>query len=316
MRSLSKSRKWAIGVAAVALVGLMAAGASARPSGPTSAKASSIQVCALLPDTKSSTRYTLFDAPYLKAAFAQGRRWSVGPERARRPAEAAVAGRAVPRAGREGHPARPAVRRPRASRSPTSQSAEARRSSTTTASSSAARRPTTSRSTTSGSASSRAPASSRGSRRRASTRRSRSSRSSTATSRTTTPSCSSRATTRSSEPALQERHVQEGQGRRPVHRLGSDQGTTDLRSDPGPERQQGRRLDRGERRPRRGRHRVAEGARPQADPADRAGRDTHRCPVRPGRLAERHGLQVRPQGGERRGSGRRSRSSRARRSRA
>jgi D-xylose transport system substrate-binding protein len=26
-------------------------------------------VCALLPDTKSSTRYTLFDAPYLKAAF-------------------------------------------------------------------------------------------------------------------------------------------------------------------------------------------------------------------------------------------------------
>jgi len=28
-----------------------------------------IQVCALLPDTTSSTRYTLFDAPYLKAAF-------------------------------------------------------------------------------------------------------------------------------------------------------------------------------------------------------------------------------------------------------
>src|SRR5581483_12265994 len=29
----------------------------------------SVQVCALLPDTKSSTRYTLFDAPYLSAAF-------------------------------------------------------------------------------------------------------------------------------------------------------------------------------------------------------------------------------------------------------
>jgi D-xylose transport system substrate-binding protein len=71
VRSLTKSRKWAIGVAAVALVGLMAAGASARPSGPTSAKASSIQACALLPDTKSSTRYTLFDAPYLKAAFSK-----------------------------------------------------------------------------------------------------------------------------------------------------------------------------------------------------------------------------------------------------
>jgi D-xylose transport system substrate-binding protein len=49
----------------VALVGLIAAGASAR-TGSTKA---SIQACALLPDTKSSTRYTLFDAPYLKKAF-------------------------------------------------------------------------------------------------------------------------------------------------------------------------------------------------------------------------------------------------------
>src|SRR5881296_835332 len=48
--------------AAAILVGLVAAAASARP-------AASIQACALLPDTKSSTRYTLFDAPYLKAAF-------------------------------------------------------------------------------------------------------------------------------------------------------------------------------------------------------------------------------------------------------
>src|SRR5204863_4477198 len=31
--------------------------------------AASIKVCALLPDTKSSTRYVLFDAPYLKSAF-------------------------------------------------------------------------------------------------------------------------------------------------------------------------------------------------------------------------------------------------------
>ena len=55
--------------AAVLLVGLMAGGASARGSGPNAKSAASIQVCALLPDTKSSTRYTLFDAPYLKAAF-------------------------------------------------------------------------------------------------------------------------------------------------------------------------------------------------------------------------------------------------------
>ena len=51
--------------AALLAATLAAATASARP---TRAHAS-IQACALLPDTKSSTRYTLFDAPYLKAAF-------------------------------------------------------------------------------------------------------------------------------------------------------------------------------------------------------------------------------------------------------
>ncbi len=54
--------------AALAVVGLIAAGASARTSSPTK-QAASIKACALLPDTTSSTRYTLFDAPYLKAAF-------------------------------------------------------------------------------------------------------------------------------------------------------------------------------------------------------------------------------------------------------
>jgi D-xylose transport system substrate-binding protein len=43
-------------------VAFFASSAGARPQ-------ASIQACALLPDTKSSTRYTLFDAPYLKAAF-------------------------------------------------------------------------------------------------------------------------------------------------------------------------------------------------------------------------------------------------------
>jgi D-xylose transport system substrate-binding protein len=55
-------------VAVVVLVGLVAAVASARTSAPAKTSAS-IQACALLPDTKSSTRYTLFDAPYLTAAF-------------------------------------------------------------------------------------------------------------------------------------------------------------------------------------------------------------------------------------------------------
>jgi len=66
---VKKLPQWAIAAAAAfVLVGLIAAGASARSSGPTS-KLATIQVCALLPDTKSSTRYTLFDAPLLKAAF-------------------------------------------------------------------------------------------------------------------------------------------------------------------------------------------------------------------------------------------------------
>ncbi|HEX6700394.1 MAG TPA: substrate-binding domain-containing protein [Gaiellaceae bacterium] len=47
---------------------VVAAAASARHEG-SAAKAASIQACALLPDTKSSTRYTLFDAPYLSKAF-------------------------------------------------------------------------------------------------------------------------------------------------------------------------------------------------------------------------------------------------------
>ena len=63
---MRKPHYWAVAAAVVGLVGLMAAGASARPSAQAQG---SIQVCALLPDTKSSTRYTLFDAPYLKAAF-------------------------------------------------------------------------------------------------------------------------------------------------------------------------------------------------------------------------------------------------------
>jgi D-xylose transport system substrate-binding protein len=55
-------------VLVVALVGLIATAASARTNS-TDRQGASIQACALLPDTKSSTRYTLFDAPYLKKAF-------------------------------------------------------------------------------------------------------------------------------------------------------------------------------------------------------------------------------------------------------
>jgi D-xylose transport system substrate-binding protein len=66
---VKKPHLWTIAaITGVVLVGLVAATASARTSSPT-IKAASIKACALLPDTVSSTRYTLFDAPYLKAAF-------------------------------------------------------------------------------------------------------------------------------------------------------------------------------------------------------------------------------------------------------
>jgi D-xylose transport system substrate-binding protein len=68
---VKKAPQWAIAAAAIVLVGLIAAGASARTTAPNRAQGSAVQVCALLPDTKSSTRYTLFDAPYLKAAFSK-----------------------------------------------------------------------------------------------------------------------------------------------------------------------------------------------------------------------------------------------------
>jgi D-xylose transport system substrate-binding protein len=56
---------WSVGLVA-ALVALAVASTAAAKVGSSKA---SIQACALLPDTTSSTRYTLFDAPYLKAAF-------------------------------------------------------------------------------------------------------------------------------------------------------------------------------------------------------------------------------------------------------
>lgn len=53
---------------ALALVGVVTAAASARVQAPTKRTATA-QVCVLLPDTKSSVRYELFDRPYLAKAF-------------------------------------------------------------------------------------------------------------------------------------------------------------------------------------------------------------------------------------------------------
>jgi D-xylose transport system substrate-binding protein len=53
---------------AIAVVGVVAAAAYARSESPARSGAS-IQACVLLPDTKSSVRYELFDRPYLARAF-------------------------------------------------------------------------------------------------------------------------------------------------------------------------------------------------------------------------------------------------------
>ncbi|HET9323429.1 MAG TPA: substrate-binding domain-containing protein [Gaiellaceae bacterium] len=62
------TRRGVAAIVALTLVGLAAAGASARVQAPAKGT-QSIQVCALLPDTKSSVRYELFDRPYLAKAF-------------------------------------------------------------------------------------------------------------------------------------------------------------------------------------------------------------------------------------------------------
>jgi D-xylose transport system substrate-binding protein len=59
------SRGLVVLIGAALVVAAVASAATAR----VATKGAGIQACALLPDTVSSTRYTLFDAPYLKAAF-------------------------------------------------------------------------------------------------------------------------------------------------------------------------------------------------------------------------------------------------------
>ena len=56
-----------VGAAVLAAVVTGCGSSSSSPSSPDSS--SRIQACVLLPDTKSSVRYELFDRPYLRAAF-------------------------------------------------------------------------------------------------------------------------------------------------------------------------------------------------------------------------------------------------------
>jgi len=59
--------RWAAG--ALALVAFIVLVVANSATAKVARSEGSIKVCALLPDTTSSTRYTLFDAPYLKKAF-------------------------------------------------------------------------------------------------------------------------------------------------------------------------------------------------------------------------------------------------------
>jgi D-xylose transport system substrate-binding protein len=63
---MNRSTRWGVFVlVALAIATSIVAAAGAR----TTKKAASVQACVLLPDTKSSARYELFDRPYLSAAF-------------------------------------------------------------------------------------------------------------------------------------------------------------------------------------------------------------------------------------------------------
>jgi D-xylose transport system substrate-binding protein len=57
------------GAAGAVLVAVLVLIAASSAAAKVTKSEGSIKACALLPDTKSSTRYTLFDAPYLKKAF-------------------------------------------------------------------------------------------------------------------------------------------------------------------------------------------------------------------------------------------------------
>jgi D-xylose transport system substrate-binding protein len=66
---LKRTIRFGLPLLAIAVVGGLLAAAAFANSNGQARKAAKLQACALLPDTKSSTRYTLFDAPYLTKAF-------------------------------------------------------------------------------------------------------------------------------------------------------------------------------------------------------------------------------------------------------
>ncbi len=79
-------------------VALVAAGVMvAVATGGTAKRAANVQVCVLLPDTKSSVRWMQFDPPYIAAGAEEGRRHLFDEQRPQRPAEDGRTGRHMPR---------------------------------------------------------------------------------------------------------------------------------------------------------------------------------------------------------------------------
>jgi D-xylose transport system substrate-binding protein len=64
-----KFRGWPVAVLAAALLGAVLVASAAARVGSPAKKSATADACVLLPDTKSSVRYELFDRPYLAKAF-------------------------------------------------------------------------------------------------------------------------------------------------------------------------------------------------------------------------------------------------------
>jgi D-xylose transport system substrate-binding protein len=64
-----KFRGWPVAVLAVVLLGAVLVASAAARVGSPAKKSATADACVLLPDTKSSVRYELFDRPYLAKAF-------------------------------------------------------------------------------------------------------------------------------------------------------------------------------------------------------------------------------------------------------
>ena len=250
-----------------------ALGAARRGSRPLATKPATADVCVLLPDTKTSVRWELFDRPYLAAAFKAAGVSAQHHQRAGRRAEAALAGRRLHRrtaprsccstrldpgsgaaitnaavaGGAQGHRLRPARPRAQGRVLRLVRQRQGRQAA--------------------------GPGPRRGAEGERQVRQAAGHRRAERRHHGQQRQAVQAGLRLGAEPAVQERHVQEGDRRRPVDRLGHQKGLTIFEQMLA---RNGNKIDgvaRGQRRPR-GRGRLgAEEPRPQADPGHGPGRD-------------------------------------------